>query len=661
MEEIKEKRPGESDESFALRKQEVILKGIHAHIMQTLTEISRNMPLQVEFAHDSIVEDLKSGLGGVLAELKYLAQQCSSIYDHSSEEREAVKHDVVEELRVQTDHLFAMLTDHIDAKFEKIEERLELLEKPAVHVAPLAEPVSEPAEEVAEEIAEPAEEVAEPVGNVGDGELPVETSAEEPVSQAELLREAENGEESELSDGIDYDLLAQKIALILPEVDYDLIADRIVAALPQPEEQASSASAMPVDEQALADRISEALPLFDYDLIAEKVAAALVGVSDAERPNGEAAEEPEASQELSEIPAEEEQSASEEPSSAPAQPEEEQPEEEAVETEPSAEQTEEAQTEEEQFAEAATEKLDYEQLAQRLAEAVGSREAVLGEDSAEALLGRICSALDERVHAPSELSEEAADRVAEKVIALLHDRADEEIQRIAEKVVELLRADDGDIDRLLQEIKPDTSEELAATAEPEPVMEPQRPVQRVPVPPAVPVAPAVPAPIAEDKTIRYKRSFVAKIIESDEEIKGYYSELKNAILAYSKVRSQINWTNDRFFIGNDSVIKIGVRGKTLCLYLALDPAEFPTTVYHQKFAGDTKMYELTPMMIKIKSKVAVKRGIRLVDLLMERNGLMKEEREPVDYAAQYFFRSEEELLAEGLIKTAIVDKTDLDF
>ena len=182
-----------------------------------------------------------------------------------------------------------------------------------------------------------------------------------------------------------------------------------------------------------------------------------------------------------------------------------------------------------------------------------------------------------------------------------------------------------------------------------------------PEPAPAPAPVVVPVPEDESKTVRFKRSFVAKIIGSDEDVKTYYSDLKNAILSYGKVRSQINWTNDRFSIGNDSVIKIGMRGKTLVVYLALNPDEFPETVYHQKFAGDTKMYEMTPMMVKVKTKAAVKKVTRLIDLCMERYGAVQEEREPVDYAAQYFFRTDEELLAEGLIKTAIVDKSDLDF
>ena len=38
-----------------------------------------------------------------------------------------------------------------------------------------------------------------------------------------------------------------------------------------------------------------------------------------------------------------------------------------------------------------------------------------------------------------------------------------------------------------------------------------------------------------------------------------------------------------------------------------------------------------------------------------------EDRTPADYSGEYAFRSEEQLLAEGLIKTAVVEKSDLDF
>ena len=160
---------------------------------------------------------------------------------------------------------------------------------------------------------------------------------------------------------------------------------------------------------------------------------------------------------------------------------------------------------------------------------------------------------------------------------------------------------------------------------------------------------------------RYKRSFRAKIIESADAVKESYFALKNALLSYAGVNSQINWSNDRFFMAGETVARISVRGKTLCLYLDLDPAAYPASVYHQRAVGDTKQYEKTPMMVKVKSATALKRALQLVAILMERLDTVSVEREPVDYAEEFAFRSQEELIQEGLIKTSLVEKSDLDF
>ena len=160
---------------------------------------------------------------------------------------------------------------------------------------------------------------------------------------------------------------------------------------------------------------------------------------------------------------------------------------------------------------------------------------------------------------------------------------------------------------------------------------------------------------------RYKRSFRAKIIESADAVKENYFALKNALLSYAGVNSQISWSNDRFFMAGETIARISVRGKTLCLYLDLDPAAYPASVYHQRTVGDTKQYEKMPMMVKVRSATALKRALQLVAILMERLDTVSVEREPVDYAEEFAFRSQEELIQEGLIKTSLVEKSDLDF
>ena len=164
--------------------------------------------------------------------------------------------------------------------------------------------------------------------------------------------------------------------------------------------------------------------------------------------------------------------------------------------------------------------------------------------------------------------------------------------------------------------------------------------------------------------IRLKRSFTAKIRQSDEKVKGYYSDLKNALTSYKRLNSNVSWHADRFNVGRETVAKINICGKTLCLYLALDPndPEFKTTVYHQKDVSGQKAYETTPFMIKIKSDAAVKKAVRLVEALAEKLAVEKDEKyKDVDYVEEFSYQSTKQLFDEGFIKATKEKKVELDF
>lgn len=354
------------------------------------------------------------------------------------------------------------------------------------------------------------------------------------------------------------------------------------------------------------------------------------------------------------------------------------------------------------------EKFDYDDLAEHVA-------AALPETDYDLIAERVVAALP--VQSEDALAEKVAlsvpavdyDRIAERVASVMEHEFDvtvdeQGITRIAQAVAETL-----DYDALaervaallaarlpVQEVAQEMTEEQEPVAEETPEAEVQ-PEEEAPeeVPAAEGEAPeaeeAEPIEEASEQTdeaetpeseddselpeaeiavadgtdaemvTRYKRSFRAKIIESADAVKESYFALKNALLSYAGVNSQINWSNDRFFMAGETVARISVRGKTLCLYLDLDPAAYPASVYHQRAVGDTKQYEKTPMMVKVKSATALKRALQLVAILMERLDTVPIEREPVDYAEEFAFRSQEELIQEGLIKTSLVEKSDLDF
>lgn len=189
---------------------------------------------------------------------------------------------------------------------------------------------------------------------------------------------------------------------------------------------------------------------------------------------------------------------------------------------------------------------------------------------------------------------------------------------------------------------------------------------------AVAVAPAPELPIfngdemVDAETgliIRLKKSFTAKMKQSEDDVKAYYSDIKNELTSYNRINSNVSWHGDRFNFGRDTVAKMTIVGKTLNLYLALDPndPEFKTTVYHQKDVGAQKAYESTPFMVKVKSDAAAKKALRLVAALAEKLATEKDGNfVAVDYKAEFAYESTKALFEAGFIKATKEKKVDLD-
>ena len=122
------------------------------------------------------------------------------------------------------------------------------------------------------------------------------------------------------------------------------------------------------------------------------------------------------------------------------------------------------------------------------------------------------------------------------------------------------------------------------------------------------------------------KSFTEKLDLTVGAQKDLYNEIKEYVLLYQGVRSRVSFSYDNFFLGRKSTAKISVRGKTLCLYLALSPSEFMDSKYSPKDATSVKKYEDTPMLIKIKSPRGVKFAKELIDEMFKRLGVIKIEK-----------------------------------
>ena len=149
--------------------------------------------------------------------------------------------------------------------------------------------------------------------------------------------------------------------------------------------------------------------------------------------------------------------------------------------------------------------------------------------------------------------------------------------------------------------------------------------------------------------VRYNRSYTAKLIQSEDKLKSYYSEIKNELLRY-KVKTRTSWKYETFKSGRKLLARLAVRGKTLSLYLALDPAAYADTKYKVDDVSSIAKNADVPLLYKIKNDRRSKYAKDLIAAVMSANGLEGGVAPVDDYAAQYPYEEIEPLIKRGLVK-----------
>lgn len=143
------------------------------------------------------------------------------------------------------------------------------------------------------------------------------------------------------------------------------------------------------------------------------------------------------------------------------------------------------------------------------------------------------------------------------------------------------------------------------------------------------------ADVTNDIRTISRHSFINKLKFTSDKTKGFYSELKNALMSYG-VKNRVAKKNEAFR-KSGLVAKISVSGKTIRLHLPLNPTDEVTynpAKYHQFSLADRNQYKDVPFTIKIRSGLALKRALELIDAVMESRGLKKKKKfEPQNYAA----------------------------
>lgn len=151
---------------------------------------------------------------------------------------------------------------------------------------------------------------------------------------------------------------------------------------------------------------------------------------------------------------------------------------------------------------------------------------------------------------------------------------------------------------------------------------------------------------------RYRKSFLAKMALAEDTVKGYYSELKNALLAYKGVKCRTSWGYEAFNKGRTKLARMDVKTKSLYLYLAIDPQSLVDTKYNFKDMSAKKKYAATPVLMKIRGERKFKHALELIEKICgEELQLKRLEAEPTDYRLPLM--TQDEMVEAGYVKMMV--------
>ena len=158
--------------------------------------------------------------------------------------------------------------------------------------------------------------------------------------------------------------------------------------------------------------------------------------------------------------------------------------------------------------------------------------------------------------------------------------------------------------------------------------------------------------------VRFRTSFMSRLIQSESTIQDYYTALKNHILSYKGVKARTSWNFESFNLGRIQCVKLNVKGSSFLVYLGLDPKEYNVNKYHFVDVSDKPKLDKVPMMLKVKSDRALKYAIELIDEVMKKNGIVAGDIPSVDYHMPY--ESTDELCDRDLVKLILPEGMIID-
>ncbi|MDE5593353.1 MAG: hypothetical protein K2I75_05405, partial [Clostridiales bacterium] len=152
--------------------------------------------------------------------------------------------------------------------------------------------------------------------------------------------------------------------------------------------------------------------------------------------------------------------------------------------------------------------------------------------------------------------------------------------------------------------------------------------------------------------VSYNRSLTAKLAQMNNKSKEWYSQIKNELLSYDKVKVRMSWKRETFRIGRLTVAKLIVRGKTLCLLVAVEPASYAGTKFSVRDMSNLSSMADTPTMYRIRKERRCKYAKEMIADIMKE---LKVYKNPAYEAQDYFipYEGDVSLMQRGLVKRVV--------
>lgn len=112
--------------------------------------------------------------------------------------------------------------------------------------------------------------------------------------------------------------------------------------------------------------------------------------------------------------------------------------------------------------------------------------------------------------------------------------------------------------------------------------------------------------------------FGERIVALPLEVQTLYYSLNSTLLKYKGVSNRQSTRCDSYRLGKRLIAKIAIGGKSLKIYLAYDPNSdfFIGKNYHKKNVSDKISYSEVPLLMHIKSNLALRKALSIIEIMM---------------------------------------------